>query len=156
MSTAPIHIRIPTASLRQLLESEPDIKAQLESMACEKIAEEITRKVVSGRFEQALDAKLADVAKAVTDQYSARYRFPQEAKNEITRATSAALKESGEQIKRELRHEATVLTNDIKIKLDNHIAEQHAQWQAKIQASIRQIARAEFISVMQDVKKVVA
>ena len=40
-----MNITIPTDSLRKLLADHPEVELRLSSMACEKVAEEIKRKV---------------------------------------------------------------------------------------------------------------
>lgn len=60
MATPTPSVRIPTDSLIKLLLDSPETKLELESMACEKVAQELARKLLNGQ--------LSDFEKKVTEE----------------------------------------------------------------------------------------
>lgn len=153
----PLELRVPTASLKTILEQNPDVLLKLESIACEKIAEEIVRKSRT-QAVHAYEAKLQEVAMKVTREFSANYskkhNFPEEA-----RSTVEAI--AMDKVKAYFEIEGRVLS----ARLKKLVEEQHAGLaiaiqntiDAKVQVAftdIKRQARAEFIEVLQAAKAV--
>ena len=60
MDTSPIQIRVTTRALRSLLDQSPEAEIALESMAAEKVAQELARKFITQRED--------DIMKSVKSQ----------------------------------------------------------------------------------------
>lgn len=59
---APLQLRIPTQTLMEMIEKHPDVKMELEHVACEKVAEEFVRKLMGGRMEEFQDRVVEQTA----------------------------------------------------------------------------------------------
>lgn len=88
----PIKVSVSTSQLKALLEADPKVYAQLESMACEKIGEEITRKLVrdSSSIHKAIEAKL----KAEMQRYAYASSLPAAAKEAIAVAVNNVVRDT--------------------------------------------------------------
>lgn len=104
-----IKVVVSTSQLRTMLEADPKVYAQLEAMACEKIAEEITRKLIatSGAVHKQIEAQL----KTEMSRYSYASSLPAAAKDAIQTAVNKVV-----------RDQLTELTNTFKTDLGRIVA----------------------------------
>lgn len=146
MST--IQINVTTDLLKKVLDEQPAIKLSLASLAAEKIAEEVIRKVKNTSLEEIQDKVNTQVSRAIAanmDIYKDRWKFPEEAKKEVRRLTEAYILAHGQD-----------LYNDIRKKTDEHMAMRvnaaTEEIKARLTPIIRTIAREEFLTVLAEVK----
>lgn len=143
-----VTIQVSTDILRQIIDSQPEVKLALASMAQEKIAEEILRKVKNTTLEDIQDRVNHDVSRAIstaTDIYKNQWKFPEEAKTEVRKLAEAYVHSYGNNHQTEIRAR---LDKEIAVRIEA-AAE---SLRTRMEASIRSIAREEFIKVMQEVK----
>jgi hypothetical protein len=79
----PVEVLIRTDSLRKILEDDPQVKLKLQSMAIEKIAEELKRKAQNISLVQFESEMQATIRKCIADfnkSITSAYKFPSEAK----------------------------------------------------------------------------
>lgn len=143
-----VAINVSTDILRKIIEEQPEISLKLATMAHEKIAEEIIRKVKNTSLDEIQDRVNSNVSRAIstaTDIYKNQWKFPEEAKTEVRKLAESYVHSYG------VNHQ-----NEIRARLDKEIAariEAAAEsLRTRMEASIRSIAREEFIKVMQEVK----
>lgn len=128
-----IEVRIPTSQLQKLLEAQPDILLKLESMACEKIAEELRRKAEKIGMRGVEDRVKATVDRVIHTVGLATVR----------EEVSACI--NREQIRTAVREDAL---NYIKPMLSTMLME----FRAQLVDDVRALARAEFVKVLESVK----
>lgn len=160
----PIKMLVGKNALEELLKSDPKVFVELESMACEKIAEEITRKVTADTGKVAAQGK-AVIDKAIgsiMEQYGSRYRFPEEAKAQITLAVKAAIDTHYASMKdhflgdirQEFRRVMTDRTNEAVKVLNDTTQKAMDHFMAGLADRVEKQARATFIDVIREAKGV--
>lgn len=157
-----VSLRIPTSSLRALLDDKPDLLLQIESMACEKIAEEITRKTIQrdiGKMNQALqEAVRKELMKGwsggtIDLSTKAKELVAFEVNRAVEKVIEATASDMVERLEKSVgsRMEARLLKKqegwlaDIKETLDER--------DAKLKEEVKTLAKTEFLGVMTDVRK---
>lgn len=152
-------IRIPTATLRDLLKDNPEAMMELEARAVEKVAEEIMRKgknltdvALGNRIELTFQRKMREL--------TSNYNFPKEALDKISRVTSdrinlymttearAIVTKASETAERKVEQQ---VANGVKL-LQEAIDKKYAEATAKLTDTIRRIAREEFFDVLREAR----
>lgn len=154
-----INLRVDTALLRAVLDANPTAKLAIESVAIEKMSEEIFRKIRNSDFGQLQRDADARVQRAMADSEAAfkhRYKFPNEAVVEVQRiakeffeaelraARAKFIMEAEKEIQNKLNIAETILAGKVEAIKGRILLE--------ISQLVREQARAEFISVLQEVK----
>lgn len=159
---ASINLRVDTALLRSILEANPTAKLAVESVAVEKISEEILRKIKHTDFANIQRDADARVQRAMADSeasFKNRYKFPVEAVVEVERIAK-------EFFERELRTVRAAFITAVEKEMQNRLnlaetilAGKVEVLKGKIAAEliqlVREQARAEFLAVLQEVKGMV-
>lgn len=159
-----LSLRVPTASLKKLLDENPETKLQLESMACEKIAEELFQKV-KGRLS---DGSVNETAKKlVQDEVNrafhalkSKFSFPEEGKKVIQELATAAVQKAMEAERKHLLNgveeklKAMVLRigGEAQTALYEQLNKDHQERLSEMSSTIRQMARSEFLAVLAEAK----
>lgn len=152
-------IRIPTATLRDLLKDSPEAMIELEARAVEKVAEEIMRKgknltdvALGNRIEHAYHLKMREL--------TANSGFPKEALDRISRVTSDRIElymtteartivnKASETAERKVQGQ---VAEGVKL-LQQAIDEKYAEATAALTDTIRKIAREEFFEVLREAR----
>jgi hypothetical protein len=156
---ANINLRVDTALLRAVLDANPTAKLSIESVAIEKMSEEIFRKIRNMDFGQIQRDADARVQRAMADSEAAfrhRYKFPNEAVVEVQRtakeffdrelrvARTEFIAAAEKEIQNKLNIAETILAGKVRDIKDSIAAE--------LVQLIRVQARAEFVTVLQEVK----
>ncbi|MGH6754917.1 MAG: hypothetical protein ACREDP_22390 [Bradyrhizobium sp.] len=170
--TSPIKVSVSTNDLRTLLQEDAKVYAELESMACEKIAEEITRKVTSEKssIKKNIQTHFEAASREVASQYRASYTFPGEARQAIAEAVDKAITTRTDAVITQAKKELADLGASQRRLFENTLAEKVKQAEAaleevagrKLQAFERSIAdivekqaRASFIDVIREARGVI-
>ena len=150
-----IEISVPTSALAKLLADNPEITLHLQSMACEKIAEEIHKKALKinmSQQQQVFDAAIRNA----TSKLTSKYLFPKEAQEAIEWAVSAHMLGG---FAKELVNAKTDLHAFITKEIDrqfgllrNAFAVTISEGVDNIEAKIRKIARDEFLLILKETK----
>ena len=154
MNTTPtpgIELLIRTDALRKILNDDPDTRLKLQSMACEKIAEELKRKAIS-QFEPQIQSI---INKAIADcnmTLASKYKFPAEAKAIIEELAKENVQTY---FKAEIkRWEATINEFFAAKQAESDRLTEAKVFEAieKMRPAIKQQAREEFIATLEAVK----
>jgi len=175
---ADLQLRVPTESLRKLLQEEPTIWLKLESMATEKIAEEITRKAQSITSPEKMNRLVSEIVDQVrreaTSQLGSKIKFPEALSKVVVEIASDALKAQRLNLINEFRDEVNKLFTEVHgntKKYMDQLLEQHKSEMAemreeltltseKIYAShaenltrlVQEQAHATFVQVVKDAR----
>jgi ATP-dependent Lon protease len=152
-----IEVLVRTESLKKILDEEPEVKLKLQSMAVEKIAEELLRKAKHTsitQFQTQMENTINKAMAEVNRNLVLKYRFPEEAKAIIREFA----KESVEAYwKAELNRFEKVASDFFTAKQ----AESDKQTEIKVLETIEKMrpiiraqAREEFISVLEAAREV--
>jgi hypothetical protein len=157
MSSVPnvIDLRIPTAALRTILDENPEVRLKLDAMACEKIAEELTRKAKSVtivNFEKTLENAVARAESSFNSLVVKKYSFPPAAREVITAICKEELEKQTLLARESLIRKANELVAIMKESLDKYLVTKVSQEVAKFPALIKIHARAEFVEVLESVR----
>lgn len=158
MNTTPtpgIELLIRTDALRKILNDDPDTRLKLQSMACEKIAEELKRKASNMAISQFEPQIQSITNKAIADcnmTLASKYKFPAEAKAIIEELAKENVQTY---FKAEIKRWEATINEFFAAKQ----AEANAQTEAKVMETIekmrpliRQQAREEFIATLEAVQ----
>lgn len=143
-----VSITVSTDVLRKIIDDQPEVSLKLASFAHEKIAEEILRKVKNTSLEDIQDRVNSNVSRAIssaTDVYKNQWTFPEAAKKEVQKMAESYVHTYGQRHREEIRAQ-------IERELAVRIEAAAESLRTRMEASIRSIAREEFIKVMQEVK----
>jgi len=161
----PISVRVPTASLQALLAEHPEIELRLESMACEKIAEEMMRKtnaqLASGELGKRAKKMVEDAVNDTFSKLKSKWNFPTEGKAVITELVTDQLTKQVTQIRSdmikgvsdELKRQTAKIISDAQTELYQALNDEFAKAKDAFSSDIRALARAEFLSVLHEAKQ---
>lgn len=154
-----IQLRLPTGALKSILGENPEALIELEKRACEKVAEELRRKV-SASLKEMTDQKVKEwVGRALSragQQFQSKYSFPLEARSVIrdeieellgvetkrqTKVVEAALAKAVEKQMDSAGHNLTIAVS----KLMNDASD-------KLEADTKKWAREAFFEVLAEAK----
>ena len=143
-----IQINVGTDYLRKIIDENPEAKLKLESMASEKIAEEIVRKVKITSIESIevrLRKSLEEAFSIRIDQFKDRWKFPAEAKVIINTLVKEAIDSHFAAKERELSAKVDKAINDRTEELVLRVL-------TRVPPTVKETARTEFLSVLKEVK----
>lgn len=152
-----LEVLIRTDSLKKILNEEPEVRLKLQSMACEKIAEELKRKVSQMSLEQLQGKLQATVDAAVTEankNLSSKYKFPPEAKAIIK---DLAKEKVEAYFKAEIRRWENSINEFFaakQVESDRLTEEKVMATIEKMRPAIKQQAREEFFAVLEQAQQV--
>jgi hypothetical protein len=158
MVNDPIELRVSTASLRKLLDGNPEVRLKLDAMACEKIAEELKRKVDAGLADleqqatRIVNAAFQKADTAMQASIRSKWEFPEATKVIIRDVAKGAVDEVMAQTIRACKVMLDNRGSDIDKLLAAKFAAAEARYVDRLPALIRNAARAEFMSVIAEVK----
>lgn len=152
-----IAIRVPTATLKDILKNIPDAIVELERSAIEAVSEELHRKMATSMNNRV--AILADrIVENANKRLTSKYAFPNEAKV-IIRDTVLQMMEPV--IATQLREAKRTLDDYAKDKIDGGVKvlqeaidDAYDKRVAQLEGTIRDLARKEFFAVLAEVKGV--
>lgn len=161
MSTQDVTLVIPTDSLKKLLDDQPDISLKLQSMACEKIAEELNRKIRNQFTQVQIDTIVRDVLARAKQALSTQWSFPKEAVRVIEELAETAVRE---EIDRELSKRMTIAVSRAQKELDDMLARKLEQFEKNaakhkrelatwFEAEANRTARQSFLDVLKEAKE---
>lgn len=161
--TDQIQIRVSTSALRRLLEETPDLLLKVESMACEKIAEELNREI--DKFQHTRKASVVselekEIKAKINYDLSSKYRLPNEVMATIREVVGTVAKETLKkerdtalrEITEEARKKIGPLVTEAQTQLYNELNKEYDRQRREQQNAIRQMAREEFLSVLREAK----
>lgn len=155
----PIQVRVPTDSLRKILQENPPVMLKLESMACEKIAEEIMRKATASDLKKLTEDTVRNATDGVTRAMKDSSKWPEPLKKAVMDTVLSALKEQRVNMIKEFQAELMRLEAErveawdkqLRVAVNSH----YAGFQAEVdqyRATIKQEARAAFFEVLQEAR----
>jgi hypothetical protein len=156
-------VQVPTSALRKLLDDDPGVVIRLQAMACEKIAEELSRKVLQRNEKElvAMVTKLlptewgtgkltAKAQKIIDDQVKDALRV--QIREQIDGITKMVVDGTIERLVFQLSGHVTRHTK----ALDAWAAKQkqdHLDYVHELRGVVKQLARDEFLAVLKEVKE---
>jgi ElaB/YqjD/DUF883 family membrane-anchored ribosome-binding protein len=151
----PIELRIPTSQLKSLLEGQPEIALKLESMACEKIAEEILRKVERASFAEGVTNQVRSLVSAALSEaqknLASTYRFPTEAKKAVQELAEDYVRAYFREEKKKYDER---LNAELATKVQTLMDQAYASMQRGLERDVRDIAKKEFIAVLETARNI--
>lgn len=143
-----IQLSLPTEFLRSLIESNPETVLTLESLAAEKIGEEIMRKVKNLELEtiqNRVNQMVSTAIQRAESTFKDKYTFPKEASVEIGRAVRETMDSYFRQKQLELS-----------VAVDKTISQRSDEAKERIINNIvpiiKEHARREFVAVLSEVR----
>ena len=156
----PVQIQVSTGALKRILEDDPAILLKLQSMACEKIGEEIVRKVKDRTNSDEIDRLVNKVMDTAQADLSSRYRFPPAAKRiveEIARAeVSREFAATQGRMLSETKTAMAAVTSGFEGRLTAIFEKRRGDFDAWAEKEVRRMAREEFIKTLTAVREGVA
>lgn len=153
---SPIAVNVPTKALKSLLSEHPEIEIKLQSMACEKIAEEIVRKTKS-MDKASLETRAESILSGVIAKFNRNHTFPTAAKEQIGIIACDRVEFHASRIARDNSVRVDKQTSEKMAEFHNvlqlAINEEFKTTHNKLREEIRKIAREEFLSVLKEVKE---
>lgn len=154
-----IVVTVPTDGLRRLLDDAPDVKLQLQSLAAEKIAEEIVRKAQDKFNANYVEAQTKRIAGQVYAELKSKWTFPAEGKRIVeelaVEAVTRALRGQKDTLIREVQERARELMKTADQRLKDHEVERHAAFLRWAEVEVCKLARDEFIATLRSVKETI-
>ena len=154
-----MELLIRTESLRRILEEEPEVKLKLQTMAIEKIAEELLRKAKNislTKYETEVQSTVNRAIQEANKNLTTKYKFPAEAKAVIDELAR-------ESVLKHWKAEATRWEVSIsefftakQVESDKLTEQKVLETIEKMRPVIAQQARTEFISVLEAAKGITA
>lgn len=149
----PIQLRIPTNSLMKLLEGNPEIIAKLESMASEKIAEEIMRKATSSDLKKLTDATVSNAMDEVRRAMRNGASWPTEVRDAVKKMVMEHLKDQRVTMITEFRDELTKMFNTTQENAVRELDKKIEDLTLAHREHLRTYARRDFLAVMKEVRE---
>lgn len=153
--TERIAVQVPTKTLRKLLDENPEVVAELQSLACEKIAEELYRKA-RNTSQVSIERSAKDAIARAFSEYNRTYRLPPKVAEMVRDEVGREIETRLESERRSARFtfDSTIRekTQDAVKVLQDAVDGMYAKHRDQMQAEIRKIAREEFLSVISEVK----
>jgi hypothetical protein len=154
-----ITIRLPTETLKSILGDNPQVLLDIEHRACEKIAEEVRRKVKSSLDEiigKGVDQAMHTAMKRAAGDMRDKFRFPDEAREivrdlvckEIKKAEDCACLRLNRVVDEAVGREMTKMKNQITA----HANEAMQKEFDTLAERTRLMAREEFFKVLAEAK----
>jgi len=152
---APVELLVRTATLRKILDEEPEVRIKLQTMAIEKIAEELKRKaqkISLDKFESEMQATINKSIAEFNKSITSTYKFPPEAKAIIESLVKDA-------VQTYFKAEVTRWEKSVNDFFAAKQAESDRLTQAKVmetiemmRPAIKQQAREEFVATLEAAK----
>ena len=155
MNQESMAVQVSTGALKRLFDETPEVWVKLQSMACEKIAQELVRKV--------LDKHAADIQRAIGRHLPTQWKsgdLDKKAVELIRNCIAAEIKAMKDDATGGLAQAIeTAVVNKLVLRLDQHatlhmskLEDWWAQRLAETRLMTRQLARDEFLAVLAEAK----
>lgn len=162
-----LKIMVPTIALARLLESDPQIELELKSMACEKIAQEMARKVVdrdlqgiSTAIRAAVMKELEIQTKGISDKSTLVQKQVDLVRQSVERIIDEVLASRSEALVERLAKQASAA-------IEKKFEALHSGWRddlvkmmdardAELLSNVKTLARSEFLDVVSGVRNTLA
>lgn len=154
-----IQLSITTDSLKKILDEQPEVQLKLQSMAIEKIAEELKRKAQNmsiAQFESQIQSTISKAIMEFNKDITSKYRFPGEAKAVIEQIARDYVNRINEAERVKLYGLVDTYFAGKQAEYDKHIEAKVLELIEKQRPALRIQARQEFVDVLQQVQGVKA
>lgn len=145
-----MELRIPTDSLRALLDDKPELRAKLESMACEKIAEEIMRKASSKDVERLMADTLKNVTREASNAMRDPAKWPEDLKRAVMQVVLSHLKDQRVAMIDGFRDELTKMFEEAQLHATASLKKQIEELTLAHREHLRTYARRDFIEILRE------